>query len=527
MGGTATGILARTARGVGWVLAWRLVTRMLGLASSLVLVRLLAPGDFGLVALAATLATAIDICLALGVEDQIVRARHPGRGLYDTAFTLNLLRAAVVAILVAAAAAPAARFFSDARLEAVLIALAISAAVSGIENIGTVDFRRDLDFDKEFRLLLLPRLAGMAVTLLAAITLHSHWALVAGILTGRTANLAMGYAMHPYRPRLTFAAWRDLAGVSFWTWAVGITSVARDRMDSLVIGRALGAAQVGIYAAGAEVATLPTSEMVDPICRAAMPGFAETVRTGTAGTAGETFLRILGLTALLTLPAGLGISLVAGPVVALAFGQAWVEAAPVVAVLGLASTLTLFGNVGGALLNAQARLRTLLGITLAGAGCRIVLLLGLTPQLGLFGAGLAVGLAILTEQLLLMFAALAALRLRPGALLAGIWRPALAAAAMALALWLAGLGWASVPTAAADAAQRLAAGIALGVTTYAGTLAVLWIACGRPAAAAEADMLVLLRRIADAIGGRHRNPAARHVPGARKLRPDWFARRGG
>jgi O-antigen/teichoic acid export membrane protein len=39
--------LARTAQGAGWVVAWRMTTRLLGLVSTLVLARLLTPADFG------------------------------------------------------------------------------------------------------------------------------------------------------------------------------------------------------------------------------------------------------------------------------------------------------------------------------------------------------------------------------------------------------------------------------------------------------------------------------------------------
>ena len=85
-----------------------MATRLLGLVSTLALVRLLAPGDFGLVALAAAFAVALDICLSLGVEEQIIRAERPTRQLYDTAFTMNLLRGMAVGALMALAAGPAA-----------------------------------------------------------------------------------------------------------------------------------------------------------------------------------------------------------------------------------------------------------------------------------------------------------------------------------------------------------------------------------------------------------------------------------
>lgn len=486
-------ILARTALGAFWMVAWRMATRLLGLVSTLILVRLLVPEDFGLIALAASFATALNVALTLGVEEQIIRARAPDRAMYDTGFTLNLLRGVLVGALVWAAAAPAADFFDEARLEPVLLALALSAALSGLANIAVVDFRRDLRFDREFTLNLYPRLAGIAVTIGLAFLVRSHWALVAGIFVNRFGMVVMSYTMHAYRPRLTLVAWRSLAGISAWTWALSMATMVKDRSESLVIGRLLGTTSVGHYAVGVEIATLPATEVVEPICRACMPGFAASHRAE-ADAGRDNFLRISALLALLTLPAGVGISAVAGPVVALGFGQPWLEAVPVVAILGIAGMLTLFGNVSTALLLAHARLALLMVITIGAGALRLALLLLLTPALGLTGAALAVGASVLAEHVVLVQRALVLLRLPPAALLARLWRPTLAAGLMAVLLWGTGLGWAPPPGTAGSAALLLAQGAALGALAYALALFALWALSGRPPGA-ETDLLGLLHRL--------------------------------
>ena len=501
-------ILARTALGAGWVMAWRMLTRGLGLISTLILVRLLSPADFGLVALATAFALALDVCLSIGVEDQIVRSHDPRPALYHTAFTLNLIRCLAVAGLIAAAAGPAADFFADARLRAVLLALAVSAGLSGLANIGVADFRRQLSFNKEFQLQLLPRLAGITVTLTGAWLLQSHWALILGILTNRLGVVVMGHLLHPYRPRLSLEAWRELIAVSAWSWAISIAAVIRDRADSLVVGRVLGPAPLGIYAVGVEVAVLPTTEMVDPICRACMPGFAETLRQGGTEELGLAWLRIIGLVAVLALPAGVGISLVAGPVVALAFGQGWLEAAPIVTILGLACTIMLPGNVSMALLNARAALHLITVITAGSALVRVALLLGFTRWLGLPGAAIAVGLGLLLEHAALIGCALRLLALRPGLLLRVVARPLLAAAAMAAVLWGLGMGWVAPPPDASAASRMLLLAVPLGAVSFAAALFGQWWLAGRPAGA-EADLWLLLRGVFGRVL-RVGSPAVRH-----------------
>src|SRR5271170_8038873 len=165
----ARSVLARTVRGAGWVIAWRLAMRVLGLASTLILVRLLVPSDFGLLALAASFAQTVDGMMTLGTEEAVIRQPNPDRHVYDTAWTLNVIRGLTVAAIVLLSAVPVARFFGDQRLVLVLIVIALPPLLDGLSNIGTVDFRREMQFQKEFAIMVLPKLFGIVATLTAAL----------------------------------------------------------------------------------------------------------------------------------------------------------------------------------------------------------------------------------------------------------------------------------------------------------------------------------------------------------------------
>ncbi|MFC7541192.1 oligosaccharide flippase family protein [Siccirubricoccus deserti] len=479
--------LARTAHGAGWVVAWRMTTRLLGLVSTLVLARLLTPADFGLVALAYACRSTLDACTNAGVEQQIIRSPNPTRELYDTAFTLNMARCLAIAALLALGAALAV-FFGDPRLETVLLVLALLPAIGGFTNIGVVDFHRDLAFRREFQMMILPRLVTFVTSLGAALVFRSYWALVLSMVTGSICSVTMSYLMHPFRPRLSLVAWRELAGFSFWIWALSVASVVRDRADSFFVGRLLGPWSLGVYSLGSEIATLPASEVVGPICRASFPGLAASQREGGDAATRDAFFRIIALTALVMLPAGVGVAMVAAPVVFLAVGPAWNEAVPLVAVLGIAGVALPFGNISQVLLTAQGRMRLLFGVYLVAALARLGLMAAFIPWLGLPGAALALGLGFLLDAVMMVYFATRMLRVRPGAVLLPCWRPAAASAAMALVLWATGLGWAPVPTDAAAAIRALAAGVGCGVVVYAAIAAALWLACNRPAGA-ESDLL--------------------------------------
>lgn len=482
-------VLARTARGAGWIMAWRWGVRGLGLVSTLVLVRLIQPADFGIIALASSCMQTIDGMLTLGTEEAVIRERAPDRDFYDTAFTLNLLRGLSVTLLVAALAFPAASFFADPRLGPVLLFVACLPVLDGCSNIGAVDFRRDFAFHKEFAIMVLPKLCGIVAAMTAAASLHSYVALLVGTAVTRLLRVVMSYVMHPYRPTFSLASWRGLAGYSLWTWLLSLAMLLRDRSDSLLLGRLLNIASVGFYAVGDEIAALPTTELIEPLGRAAFSGFAASRQQG--ADVGRTYLRLIGSAALLTLPAGIGLSLIAAPLVALAFGPGWSPAVPVVRILSISFTVMVFGHLSLLLLSAHALLGRLVGITLAGALVRIALLAVLIPPLGLAGAALAAAAAVLLEQALTVATALRRFRVRNGALVATLWRPILAAAAMAGTLWAAGPGWSDDTS-----ASVLVEAVAAGAATYATVLLGSWLLVGRPAGA-EADVLRLLRALAE------------------------------
>lgn len=471
-------IAVKAARGAGWVFAWRMLTRLLGLASTLVLVRYLDPADFGLVAIAVAFAGGIDALSSIGIEYALLRERDTDRKLYDTAFTLNVIRGFITVVVVIAAAWPVAAFMNDPRLVPLMLVMSIALMMSSMENIGIVEFRRDFVFDKEFWLFLLPRVLGVASNIGLILVWPSYWVLVIGTLLTRASRMVLSYVIHPYRPRLSLAAWRPLLSYSIWLWAEGMVGMLRERLDPVLIGRILDPMRVGIFSIGMEIARLPGTEIMQPISRALFPSFAAAMHAGISMRDG--YCRAMAAIATVVLPVCFGMSLLADPIVRLMLGSNWLATIPFVQILGAAGAISVIGYTASNVLGVAGKTRVQFLLALGGICLRIPLLILLTWKYELFGVVIALTISSVVDTLAMTLIVARYLRVGFLAHIHTFWRPVLATAAMAFGLTVLGFGWAEVAGGRMELILHTVLAAGLGGVFYCSALTLAWLAAGRP-----------------------------------------------
>ena len=200
------------------MVAFRLFSRGLGLVGTLVVARLLTPTDFGIVAIVSTITAAINSATETGVQDLILRLKETPDSLYDTAFSIKIVRAVVSGLILMVLSQMISSWFPHHEMAQILLVMAVVYTIGGFENIKVVEFRKRMLFNLEFMLSSIPRISGFLGTLISAILLRSYWALIIGITVTKLTRLVVTYCLHPYRPKFGFSHWRELAGFTFWTW---------------------------------------------------------------------------------------------------------------------------------------------------------------------------------------------------------------------------------------------------------------------------------------------------------------------
>lgn len=321
------------AKGAAWMVGFKMIDNALGLVSTLVLARMLVPADFGLVSMCMVLMAAMTLLMSFSFDIQLIQNPNAGREHFDTAWTFNVLFATGCGILMALLAPATASFYREPRLELIVYVMAVNFVLQGFSNIGTVKFRRDMRFDREFKFLLSKRMSTLVVTIPLAITMRNYWALVIGQLAGTVLSLVMSYVVSSYRPRFSLAARNEMYHGSKWLMINNFIQFVQNRAPTFFLARMLGAQSVGVYGIAAEISMLPSNELVAPINRAAFPGYAKAAHD--MDKLRDSFLKVIASIALIALPAGIGIVSVAELLVPAALGWKWLDAIPIIQILAI------------------------------------------------------------------------------------------------------------------------------------------------------------------------------------------------
>jgi len=459
-------------RGGAWMVAARWGLRGLGLVNTFIVARLLSPGDFGLVAMAMATIGLLEVPIQAGQDMALIRHRNPSRVHYDSIWTFSIFVGAILTLLLWVVADPAALYFQEPRVAWLIRVLALRPLIGGFENIGMVDFRRDLRFDRVFIFMVLQRLFASLITITIALLLHDWRALVAGILGGRVLGVAFSYVIHPYRPRLCTGAIREMLAFSGWMVSVNICQYINDKADELAVGSLGSPATMGLYNVGADVAAAPTAETVLPATEALFPVFAR-IRDDTAAMRAG-YLDVLSVVCILSVSIGGGMALVAEDFVSVVLGAKWSAAVPIVRVLAIAGGLFAIMQNGIPVLTATGHERLAAQLTATRAA---VTLLGVAVA-AYFGDAMTIAYARLLVTLAFIpgiFLALGrVLPVKVGDLIARLWRPVIAGGVMAACVLAVHSRAPDIPV------IRLTIDTAIGVIAYPATIVLLWTLAGRP-----------------------------------------------
>jgi len=356
----ATALSERVFKGMRWKIFSQVLQQGSRSGVAVVVAHLLTPEDFGLAAMALVfsgLATLLsDVALGAALIQRDTITEDDRSTVFWTQVALGLAMTAAGVLLAPAAAS----FFSTPAVAPYFAATASIALISSFGSTQTALLLREM----EFRSL---ELREIAATLVAAITGlglalfgFGAWAIVGQAIAFTTASTILLWRLSPWRPRFVFhgQSLRDLGPFGAKVLASRLLSYLNLNADNVLVGRYLGASQLGTYTVAYNVMFIPIARMAQPIQQVLFPAFAqlqkEPLRLGRAWLRGTRVVATVGA------PAFIGMAVVAPDFVPIVLGHRWHAAVPVLQFLSLAGFAQSFQSLNPAVLQGLGRVGLLL-----------------------------------------------------------------------------------------------------------------------------------------------------------------------
>lgn len=432
------------------------------LLSVAMLTKFVEPADYGLMAMAMTVTNLAFLFRDIGATPAIIRRPRLSSSLKSTVFWANVLLGLLVALALLGAAIPVAHFYGQARLAGVIAALALVFPLSSVAILHQALLEREARFAHLAKAEIAGAGAGLLLALALALAGAGIWSLVAQMLAAALVNSALLLRWCRFRPARLFSQ-RQLASLidasaSFSLFRL-VTYFERN-VDSLIIGKLLGAALLGVYSLAIKIMLLPVQNLATVLGRALYPALCRERASGPA--MGQLYLRALGAVSLATAPAMAGVFYLRAPLVDLLFGPAWAVVAQLLTWLAPVGFIQAITSSTGVVFLAVNDTRLLLRLGVFGSAL-MVASFALGPRWGIEGVAQCYLVANAINLLPCFVLSLRKLGIGLGAGLASIGMPVLAALAMLAVLAVLGPPLARL---AGAPALALAAQIALGAASY-------------------------------------------------------------
>lgn len=383
---TSRSLARSSAHGFLWNgLAWG-SNRIILLALTLVLARLLTPQDFGVVTAAVTIIAMLDAALDLGVGASVVADQQRGiTHRIRTAFSLNVAVSTGVAALGVLLSPLIAGVF-DAREHAGLFALIfLYPLFRGCGQVNDAVLKRDLRFRRRTVIGLLRAVVRVAVTLPLALTIGGAISIAIGIVVSEFVAMVVLWLLVPVRPttRIGWSTVSELLRFGGQVAVIRMLGSFRGYFDYFVVGAMISTTALGFYGMAYKLPELIIENMLWIFSGLALSTYSRARDVGQE-VMHQAMLRATRLLALYGLAAGTALAVVARDAVPVLFSEQWNEAVVPMMLISISLGVMSIAWASGDVFAAMGRPGTLIMLELPATVLMISAFL-FSAQYGLIG----------------------------------------------------------------------------------------------------------------------------------------------
>ncbi|HEY0060692.1 MAG TPA: lipopolysaccharide biosynthesis protein [Telluria sp.] len=339
------------------------------LVSMTVLARLLAPDAYGLMALAAIVTNLAYLFRDMGTGAALIQAAAVSPRMAATVHWSNLGLGLLIGLAVAVSAPLMAHLFHEPQLQSVLCLLALVFPVTAVGVVHQALLERESKFSTVAGAEIAAALAGLVAALVLAWRGAGVFSLVAQMIVATVVSTSIIVLRSSFKPERHWALdeFKSIAGFSGNLSLFNVVLYISRNADSMVVGRMLGSASLGVYSMAYRLMLFPLQNMTFVASRVLFPLMSRKQGGGEVAEVAALFLRTLGFIAFLTAPLMAGLYCLRAPFVQVMLGPQWQSAVVLLAWLAPVGFIQSLVSSTGTVLMARGSTGLMLRLGLLGA----------------------------------------------------------------------------------------------------------------------------------------------------------------
>ncbi len=393
----------RAARGGMYMAAMSFGLRPISMILAVILARLLAPADFGLLALAMIVFNMVNYFTDLGMRPTVVQTKEDINKVAHFAFVIVMAASIAFTMLIILLAQPLTTLLGGSpELVDILRWMSLYVTIDGLWIIPEALLRRDMRF-KQLSLSHIPgELASSLIAIPLAIAGFGVWSLVIGQLAGKFLQVIIVWIF--YRPWIWLRPqkWdrdivRGMLRFGLPSMGSGLTKFFQNQIDTLIVGRQLGTTAVGLYNKAFTLTTRLSDMLTTSIFgNVLFPSYSR-IQDDKPRMA-RAYLKSTSMVFLIIVPVSIGLAITAPLLVPILLGPRWVPMIPVWQIFSLYGLTRPISTNSAPIFSASGQPRRNMTASLVLIAVMVPLILLLIDPYGITGAALAVSLANLVAM---------------------------------------------------------------------------------------------------------------------------------
>lgn len=354
-GNSPAPLAERASSGFLWLFIPTFVSKVSGFVGQLILARLLAPRDFGLVALAYSIAALPKLLRDNGLLQVLIGKQDRIDRWVSAVFWFDLTAGMLATVALAAAAPFCSVYFHEPALTGLIWLVASGVLINALSSVPMARLYHQLDFRKIATAGLQYNLSVLVTTVTLAFLGFGAYSLLIPLPLFSAVRLIQFWRWAPSRIqwRLGLARWPVIARDAFPLAAGVLIYSLITAIPSVALGRIRTVADAGIFYFGWNLSTQALQLLGFNLMQVLLP-----VLTGLKNDLprqAAALLRVLRLVVFISTPACAVVAVLAKPAVVMIFGAKWALSAQVLAILSIGTPFALIGNPLMSYLQARHR----------------------------------------------------------------------------------------------------------------------------------------------------------------------------